>query len=385
MNLLFLSLWAVFLPQAASPAPQIDAFLQEILEAPVDEREALLVEALRRRPELPWVDGQEVLFMASRRDGQAPRLIGDFNSWGRMEEGPLAPAMTPIDGTSTFYARGQFELEARLDYQFQYGDEAIPDPHNPDRWERWGEMSSELRMPGYQPASELQDLPQLPAQRLIEHDFESRALKGRRHVYIYLPPGYQDSQRRYPTVYFGDGDGWVNEMQAPRILEGAIRAGRLPELIAVFHQPQDRSSEYRRHPDQRTFLARELVPWVDESFRTRPQADQRVIFGASRGGLMATDVALAHPDVFGLCAPVAPAFRPFGLLEDLQRQPPSGVRFSVAYGAYDLRFLPDALDMIKILEGAGAEVHVLKYPEGHSIRAWRLIIDDVLRPLLAEE
>ncbi|HSR66835.1 MAG TPA: hypothetical protein VLU25_02745 [Acidobacteriota bacterium] len=50
-----------------------------------------------------------------------------------------------------------------------------------------------------------------------------------------------------------------------------------------------------------------------------------------------------------------------------------------------LRFLPDALDLIKVLEGAGGEVHVLEFPEGHSTRAWRPIIDDVLRPLLADD
>ncbi|HSR49847.1 MAG TPA: alpha/beta hydrolase-fold protein [Acidobacteriota bacterium] len=384
MNLLVLLLGSALAASSIPSTSQLDAFLNRVQRTPADQRSAAIEEALARRPDLPWVEGQEVLFLAARRNGQAPRLIGDFNSWGRIE-GRLAATMTPIKGTSYYYARGQFESQARIDYQFQYGEEAVPDPANPHRWERWGEVTSELQMPGYQPPQELRELPQVPAGRLIEHDFKSQALKGQRHVYVYLPPGYGQSEERYPSVYFGDGDGWVNEMQTPRILEGAIRSGRLPKLIAIFHQPQNRGREYRRHPGHRRFLAQELVAWVDGQFRTYAQADQRVVLGASRGGLMAADVALTHPQVFGLCAPVAPAIRPTALLEDLRELSPSGVRFSVAYGSYDLRFLPDALDLVEILKQRGWPLHVTEFPQGHSIRAWRPVIGDVLRPLLGSD
>ena len=51
-----------------------------------------------------------------------------------------------------------------------------------------------------------------------------------------------------------------------------------------------------------THLVREVVPYVDRTFRTLPSARHRGVFGKSSGGYGALVNAMRHPDVFGAVA-----------------------------------------------------------------------------------
>lgn len=157
------------------------------------------------------------------------------------------------------------------------------------------------------------------------HELQSAALGGTRRVWIYLPPDYdRERQRRYPVLYMQDGqnvfDGATafvagREWEVDESAEKLIRERRIEPLIvvAVDNAGARRIDEYTPTRDAKVgqgggleaysrMLREELKPWVDASFRTRPQRDATGIAGSSLGALAALELALRHPDVFGRVA-----------------------------------------------------------------------------------
>lgn len=147
-------------------------------------------------------------------------------------------------------------------------------------------------------------------------------------LYVSLPPGYFRSDARVPAVYLLDAD--YSFAIARNVVEHLSHRGDLPELILVgiaYGDPLgyklDRTRDYT--PSQvptggygpavqrvsgggeafRRFLAEELVPWVDRTYRTVP--GDRAIVGHSYGGLFGTYALLTAPGLFSRYVLVSPS------------------------------------------------------------------------------
>jgi Putative esterase len=157
--------------------------------------------------------------------------------------------------------------------------------------------------------------------RFDEHSFESEVLKGNplgdphtRPLWVYVPPGYDtDRERRYPSIYeiqglTGQLDMWRNRTafrkNFPELLDEAVAAREIPPCIVVFvdcwtslggSQFLDSPGTGRYH----TYLCDEVVPWVDERYRTIADRDHRGIVGKSSGGYGAMVTPMLRPDVWG--------------------------------------------------------------------------------------
>lgn len=160
--------------------------------------------------------------------------------------------------------------------------------------------------------------------QLTEHAFDSEALTGnplgdpyRRPVYVYTPPAYEaEPDRRFPTVYViqgltGQVDMWRNRK--------AFRAN-LPELVDdLFATPGQApavvvyvdcwtslgGSQYLDSPGTgryQTYVCDEVIPWVDATWRTLPEAPNRAVAGKSSGGYGAMILPMHRPDRFGALA-----------------------------------------------------------------------------------
>ncbi|RME87692.1 MAG: hypothetical protein D6770_08770 [Anaerolineae bacterium] len=145
---------------------------------------------------------------------------------------------------------------------------------------------------------------------------------------VYLPPCYDESpQRRYPTLYLLHGqtytyDQWLR-LGAVTVADRLILAGEVPPFLIIF--PDDR---YWNLPAGEVFgqrLVDDLIPYIDETYRTRPNRDGRAIGGLSRGGGWAVHLVLEHWNLFGALGAHSPAIfyedRPF-LEERVQAIPP---------------------------------------------------------------
>ncbi len=148
----------------------------------------------------------------------------------------------------------------------------------------------------------------------------STRLGERREILVFLPPSYADSRQRYPVIYSLDGGSTgLVAASAVQFMTGASEIPQIPEALVVAIPNIDRDRDlpsphdYGRGGEENflAFLADELVPTIDRTYRTRPL---RVLIGHSAGGLFAHYALTARPQVFqwylSLDAPLFGPVRP---------------------------------------------------------------------------
>ena len=358
--------------------PQDGAFLDQVKQAPAEQRDHLIQSKVKTTG-TPLVEGRKLLFLARSRNGKSPRLISEHNMGAsRFDPATSGQAMIPIEGSQWAYLKAELVDKARIEYQLFYGESAELDPHNPASLESFGRLVSEFLMPGYATHPELETQPTLNRDLMEETQFDSQALANSRSLHIYLPPGYFRSQDRYPVVYFNDGTSYVKEAEVPRVLDYLITRALMSPVIAVFVDPVKRGEEYRMNPKFREMMTREILTLIDTNYRTIANRRGRLVVGGSRGGLAAMDLVSHHPDLFSMCAPLAPALNPMPAFDALRKTQLPSVSFFVLGCLYDQRFLPDAHALAKELKQKGWPVVYKEIPEGHNVTAWKRRIDEIL-------
>ena len=138
---------------------------------------------------------------------------------------------------------------------------------------------------------------------------------AQRPLWVYVPPGYDDSDARYPTVYVLQGYTghvamWANRMPFRQpFLEtaDAVFAGGAPGCVVVYVDAWTAygGSQFVDSPGTgayHSYLCEEIVPWVDERYRTIAHRDSRAVAGKSSGGFGAMITPMLRPDLFGALA-----------------------------------------------------------------------------------
>lgn len=181
--------------------------------------------------------------------------------------------------------------------------------------------------------------------REFEH-LASRAL-GRDLVYaLYLPPGYDESDGRYPTLYLlhgvdGNHQEWLHTGYLHETLDAMIADGRVGPMVVVM--PDGGNSWYVDSKtvggpgDYETAIAGDLVAHIDGTLRTKSDRRSRGIGGLSMGGFGALHLAFHEPSRYGAAAAFSGAFwarlRPDSVLG-----PRTGTIFAGAFGTpFDAR------------------------------------------------
>jgi S-formylglutathione hydrolase FrmB len=150
---------------------------------------------------------------------------------------------------------------------------------------------------------------------------DSRALRGNvlgdpheRPLWVSTPPGYDDdAERRYPSVYVIQGltgqlDAWRNRSpfrrNFPELADDLFARGEAPPVIVVWVDCWTSlgGSQFLDSPgtgNYLTYLCDEIVPFVDERYRTIADRGHRGIQGKSSGGYGAMVVPMLRPDLWG--------------------------------------------------------------------------------------
>ena len=141
----------------------------------------------------------------------------------------------------------------------------------------------------------------------LEGNLEGDAVD--RDALVFLPPAYnQNRTRRYPVVYALHGysigaQQWAQEIHVPQTIEGALARGAR-ELIVVLpdsktvHNGSMYSSSVTTG-DFESYVARDVVSYIDAHYRTIASRESRGLVGHSMGGYGATRIGMKHADVFG--------------------------------------------------------------------------------------
>jgi enterochelin esterase-like enzyme len=190
---------------------------------------------------------------------------------------------------------------------------------------------------------------------ILTGELEAASLSRSLPYRIYLPPCYaEDPEAQYPTLYLLHGlartDSQWDDLGVDEKADSLIASGSAPPFLIVM--PWE-----RKGLDFEAAIVEALVPFVDGTFRTRPQKAWRAIGGVSRGAGWALRIGLKHPDTFGAIGLHSPAvltpdlFYVPGWVESI---PPESVprlwidigdRDSLRFSTYKLRELLDELGL----------------------------------------
>lgn len=143
----------------------------------------------------------------------------------------------------------------------------------------------------------------------LENDFGEATT---RKISVYLPPGYGESTKKYPVIYFLHGFTGTHEMRGMKdILDYAIESNRIrpfilviPDELTTYGGSFYSNSEYFGNWED--FTAIDLVSYVDKNYRTIAAKESRGITGHSMGGYGAMKLAMHHPDIFNTVYAISP-------------------------------------------------------------------------------
>ena len=143
--------------------------------------------------------------------------------------------------------------------------------------------------------------------------------KTERDLFVYLPPDYDNSTERYPTVcclsgFTGRGKMMLNDnafsLSLDERLDDLIASKKIKPLIAVMPDcfTYYGGSQYLNSTatgNYEDYLTQEIVEIVDKNFRTIDDKNSRAVVGKSSGGYGALICGLRHADKFGLISSIS--------------------------------------------------------------------------------
>ena len=266
-----------------------------------------------------------------------------------------------------------------------------------------------------------------PTEHVEEGKFPSRTLGGERTYWVYLPPGYEDSEERYPTLFLlhgmSQGHTWWTEVaRIDRIATAMIASGKIRPLIMVMPNGNriewdtSTTSLYDDHCETgldlvaralkaigdrlkglriykiscdgnfEDYIVKEVVGEIDSTYRTN---GERYIGGFSIGGRGAFQLALGNDGVFD------GAFGLSGNYDFLRQglrkgdvRPSNGMKLFLAAGDDDQRGVYGELNTFlfhKELSRRGIRHLYCTYNGSHNNVVWVSAMPQALQYLLATD
>lgn len=154
-------------------------------------------------------------------------------------------------------------------------------------------------------------LPTRGVQVEVIRSFASTYLNNTRTLAVYLPDDYDSRATHYPVLYANDGQD-MTAVQLKKTLEALYQQGAMEKIIVVaVYATEGRLHEYgvANVPDYKgrghraglysRFVLEELMPYINNHYRTLTDPEHTRVMGWSLGGLMAFDLAWQHSEIFG--------------------------------------------------------------------------------------
>ena len=127
-----------------------------------------------------------------------------------------------------------------------------------------------------------------------------------RPINVYVPAEYeQHPDKKYPVLYLVHGwgedeTGWTKQGHLANIMDGLIHSGEAVPMIVVMPSGDIKTnSDVREASGNVTEIyAKDLVPFIDKTFRTRTEREHRAMAGLSRGGFQTCLTVSGNMDKF---------------------------------------------------------------------------------------
>ncbi len=175
-----------------------------------------------------------------------------------------------------------------------------------------------------EPGSTYYSIQNVPQGQVRDVWYESKVTGSWRHAMVYLPPDYEaQPKKRYPVLYLQHGGGedetgWIRQGRANFILDNLIAAGEAKPMIIVMAYGYARragvpapavtgpaagspQAAQARNEMANTFeddVTQALIPFIDKTYRTLPDRDNRAMAGLSMGGFQTFHITTKNLDLF---------------------------------------------------------------------------------------
>ncbi|GCE05981.1 hypothetical protein KDAU_33100 [Dictyobacter aurantiacus] len=242
------------------------------------------------------------------------------------------------------------------------------------------------------------NVPSFGTTKVVE--MQSILMKTRRLFEIYLPPTYNTpagKNKRYPTAYLLHGSpgkvtDWVLAGRAAESADALIDTKKIPELIMVMpdgNGAPGTTSEWGNSGNNKQpledFVSKELVKYVDQHYRTIPDAAHRAIGGLSMGGFGAMNIAIHHPDVFHSVIALGGYYNATGpiwghsityrqynspIIQIVRTPQAKTLQIFLGDATEDKLYYPGALKFAATLKKLGIKYTFVREPGGHSWKVW---------------
>ncbi|MCC5648088.1 hypothetical protein LC607_35420 [Nostoc sp. CHAB 5824] len=137
----------------------------------------------------------------------------------------------------------------------------------------------------------------------------SKASNSWREMYIYTPPGYDQSTSKYPVLYLlhGGGEdqrGWATQGKTDLILDNLIAANKAKPMVIAMLDGNMNFSGGLAGFNENVLKAFEnelkvgAIPFVESNYRVETDAKNRALAGLSMGGLQTLYAGIKNTNMF---------------------------------------------------------------------------------------
>ncbi|MBI2430042.1 MAG: hypothetical protein HYV29_14840 [Ignavibacteriales bacterium] len=368
------------------------SFVRRIEQLPVEQRAVAVQRYLSTIRSAPIIEGDSLLHFVSYGMVKTVLINGDLQGW------TLPDTMNKIEcgNISFFYKTFVVPSDARFDYKIIVDGTERLDPANVLVAPSGYGPHSEVRMPGFVSSPYLvprENVPRGTIENIEVNPHITAPLKQYslrvRPLKIYIPPGY-DTLSHLPVIYVQDGFETIEFAFLPTVIDNLIADKKINPLIAVFIPPLRRGDEHMGYQrDQyKKYLCDELVPMIDEKYKTDRSPSRRTLVGISSGGFSSLYTVFNRPDIFlkvgGQSSTITPELKEIVSRKADRNLLPPSMKIYLDCGRYDLRRNNDD-DFVTLNRSFSGFLSSLRIPhfykevnDGHQWGSWRERMPEML-------
>ena len=276
---------------------------------------------------------------------------------------------------------------------------AVADPAS-ETFYGMGRMASGIEIPF--PGDGYYALRDVPHGDVRIKRYHSAVTNGWRELYVYTPPGYDSLDRDYPVLYLlhGGGEdqrGWATQGKTDLILDNLIADGEAEPMVVVMLDGNVGYGGGPRGFGQQSLetFARELkevvIPFTEQHFRVRADAQDRALAGLSMGGLQTLHAGLRNTDLFSALGVFSSGWwadntelsgPEYAYLEEHATQVNDDLDvFWLSQGGEEDIAWKNNQVMMQRFDDLGINYEYSEYPGGHSWPVWRHDLQGFARKL----
>lgn len=239
--------------------------------------------------------------------------------------------------------------------------------------------------------------------------YNSPTLEKQRRITIYTPPGYENSNDKYPVLYLlhgmgGDEEAWIALGRSTQILDNLIAQGKAKPMIVVMtngnaaqEAAPGESSLGLYKPNMQlpntmdgTFEAsfKDVITFMESNYRVKQEKSGRAIAGLSMGGFHSLHISRFYPNTFDYVGLFSAAIMPDEKVkskvyenfdETLTSQMNNATQlYWIAIGKTDFLFQAN-VDYRKKLDELGFKYTYVETEGGHTWTNWRVYLSEFVQ------